>query len=59
MESSEVLAWVEGAALAVGGGFVSFWKYNEKKNKGLIDLELARIEKSYGDFNELAAELKK
>lgn len=59
MESLEVLAWIEGAALAVGGGFVSFWKYNEKKNKGLIDLELARIERAYGDFNELAAELKK
>ncbi len=53
MDTTEILAWSEGAALAIGGVFISFWKHNENKNKALVSLELARIEKQHEDFTAL------
>jgi len=73
MDVTAIAAGVSGLCNLVSIGWIAYLKHNEKKNKGLIDLELAkiekakglidlevaRIEKACGDFDELVAELKK
>ena len=59
MDVTAIAAWVMGLLNLASLGWIAYLKHNEKKNKGLIDLELARIQKACGDFNKLVEELKK